>query len=206
MHALLMATAFLFVQEATSETTVATQPATVHQMVDVRVQMIGLKQGFEIPEQISNPAEFLNDAKTKENILWTTDFRGSTVAGREMILTTSENVPIITGATRTANSTVSNITYMKTGTTVRLTLKVEADDRILIDLMVESSRIDRVTSGVPDEAAVLQQPLMRQMQLQSEVMLHSGQTKTISNSPTNADPERPAEQALILITAKVVAE
>ena len=37
-------------------------------------------------------------------------------------------------------------------------------------------------------------------------MLHSGQTKTISNSPTNADPERPAEQALILITAKVVAE
>ena len=123
-----------------------------------------------------------------------------------MLLTTSENVPIITGLTKTVSSSTPIITYMKSGTTVRLTPKVEADDRILVDLKVDSARIDRVTLDLSDEAAVLQQSLMRQLVLETEVMLQSGRTTSMSNSATNTDPKHPAEQALILITAKLVAE
>jgi hypothetical protein len=205
MHAFLMATAFLFVQEATTATSASTRPATIHQMVDVRVQLIGLKQDFEIPEQISNHAEFLADAKTKENILWTTDFRGSTVAGREMMFTTSESVPMIAGISKAGNSTISNISYQQTGTTVRLTPKLEADDRIHLTLHVQASRLHRGAPDLAAEVAVLQQSTS-QMLLETEVILKSGQTKTISNSPNNADPKRPAEQALVLITAKPNAE
>ncbi len=205
MHVLLMATAFVFVQESTSATTAAARPATSHQIVDVRVQVIGLKQGFEIPEQLSNPAEFLADAKTKEQILWTTDFRGSTLAGRELLLTTGENLPIITGVSRTVTGTLPQVTFQQAGTTVRLTPKVEADERILLKLYVSSSRLHRAAPDVPLEAAIFQHSTS-QLLLETDMLLQSGRTTSMSNSATNTDPKHPAEQALVLITAKLVAE
>ena len=121
------------------------------------------------------------------------------------MLTTGESVPLISGFTRTANNAIPSVAYQQTGTTVRLTPKVEADDRILLKLYVDSSRLHRGAPDLPVETAILQQSTS-QMRLETEVILHSGQTKTISNSPTNGDPKRPAEQALILITAKLVAD
>ncbi len=210
MNSILLFATFLFVQDAAKPATVA--PAAALQMVDVRVQMIGLKQGFEIPEEISDPAEFLKDARTLENMLWSRDFRVSAMPGKQVVMNTGENIPMVTGYSMTAQGRkLPQITRQQTGTLVRFTPRLESNDRILLKLYIENSRLDRgeadTAAAEPEavEDALLRQAI-RQMIFESEVIVLNGRTKSFSSSQSSVSPKNPAEQALILITAKIVDE
>jgi len=208
MNSILLFACFLFVQDAAKPTPVA--PAAAVQMVDVRVQMIGLKQGFEIPEQVLDPAEFLKDARTLENMLWSRDFRVSAMPGKQVVMNTGENIPMVIGYSMAAQGRkVPQVTRQQTGTIVRFTPRLENKDRILLKLYIENSRLDRgeadPAAAEPEavEDALLRQAI-RQMIFESEVFVLNGKTKSFSSSQSSASPKNPAEQALILITARVV--
>ena len=204
MNTFLLFSTLLCLQEAA--TVASPAEAVAPQMLDLRVQMIGLKDTFEVPEDVGNPAEFLKDQKTQENIIWSREFRTSTIAGREVRMNIGETSPRVTGVTITQGRERPNLIQQQTGALVRLRAKVESDERILLDVNIENSRIDRGNDPDQDIHSEMINTAIKQLTFESEMVVVNGRTKVISCSHTSTDKNAHSENALILITAKILQE
>lgn len=173
-------------------------------MMDVRIHMIGLKTDFELPDVVADPESFLKDPRTIENRLWSRDFRMSTVLGRDLTMALGENSPMVTGVTTTPGGRSPNLTFQQTGTMLRVKSSLDSKDRILLNLAVENSRIDRGDDTNGELEKEMLKTSIRNLMFESEIVVSSGKTKAISYSQSSSDPEAHSEKAMLLITATIL--
>ena len=168
--------------------------------------MIGLQDDFELPESVDDADSFLKDPITIQNMVWSRDFRMSTLVGRELTMSIGENVPIVTGVTVSPGGRIPNLTIHATGTTVQVKSALAANGRILLTLNLSNSRIDRNSDDNSDPEEEMLKTAIRNLTYSSEIAVSNNKTKAISYVRSSSDPDAGNEKALFLITAKIVAD
>ena len=173
-------------------------------MMDIRIHMIGLKNDFELPEVVDDPQSFLKDKKTIESRVWSRDFRMSTVLGRDLTITLGENSPMVTGVSMSPAGKFPNLTFQQTGTMLQVKSSMDSNDRILLKLSVENSRLDRGDDASEELETAMLKTSIRKLMFESEIVVVSGKTKAISYSQSTSDANARSEKAMILITATIL--
>jgi len=174
------------------------------QMMDIRIQMIGFKDDFELPAAVDDADSFMKDTKTTQSMVWSRDFRMSTVVGRELTMTVGENVPIVTGVSVSPAGRLPQLTYQPTGTTVHVKSSLDSKGRIFLNLNLVNARIDRDSDDNSDLEKEMLKTTLRNLTYSSEIVVSSNETKAISYSKSSSDPNVGSETALFLIIAKIL--
>ncbi len=175
-----------------------------HDQVSIRVQLIGLDANLELPENADEAAAMIRKPDAKQHIRWSRDFRGTTLSEVQLMIQSGESLPVVTGMTMMPNGRPSaTTTYRETGTIIQITPRVAEDNRILLSVEVESSRLDQTQQQEP-ETPPIPNAITRTTVYKSVVVVNNGATQIASLSSTSSGSQDAAgEQAIILITASV---
>ncbi|HQX49325.1 MAG TPA: hypothetical protein PK992_14855 [Planctomycetaceae bacterium] len=209
MNTLLLCATLLCWQESTANA--VTAPAVAPRMLDLKVQMIGLKDTLEVPEGVVDPEAFLKNPETQKSLIWRREFQTSTIVDREVMMSVGETTPVISGITVAAQGQrIPNLTMQHSGGMIRLKGKIDSNERIMLNVKLENSRIDRGEHpGLdPQDPNGLQAEMLnsaiRQMVFESELALVDGKTKMISHSQSSVGKNSHSENVVILITARAL--
>ncbi len=174
------------------------------QMMDIRIQMIGLKDDFKLPETVDDADSFMKDPKTMQSMVWSRDFQMSTVVDRELKMTVGENVPIVSGVNVSPAGRFPSLTYQQTGTAVRVKSSLDSKGLIHLNLNLSNTRIERDSGDDSDIENEMLKTAIRSLTYNSEIIVINNKTKAISYSKSSSDANAGSEKALFLITAKIL--
>ena len=113
-------------------------------------------------------------------------------------------VPRITGTTASPRGTTNSVEYENTGTLIKVRPRVDADDRIAMEIDVEDSRLgspeEALIISTPSEGEPIRTPAIETWTIQTSLIVANGQTVVLAAAVES--PQTKLER-LVLLTARV---
>jgi hypothetical protein len=131
----------------------------------------------------------------------------SAVEGQQASVSIGETKPWVTGATVTATGHVSrNITYRNTGTVVKITSQVTADEQVMMVLSIEDSRMrvpeDGVSLGTDEKNQPIPAMETTMAKLDTTLSVRSGQA--VAAQAVETATKGGQEQIFVVVAARIV--
>lgn len=144
-----------------------------------KVQAGKLQQGDATGDEISKRIAELEKQGKLTSI---SRFHLSTLENQKALIQIGERVPVTTGVQRfssraSGGNTGRSVSYQDTGSIVSATARIESDDRIVVELNIEQSRLkksDLAPEGGDKKVAVFDPPKTSTLTVQSTVILRNG--------------------------------
>ena len=181
-------------------------PQEAIQLISMRVQIFGLAAGVSIPDELADPVAFLKDATASKQITWSRDYRGASISGGELKMSSGESLPVITGVNISQfGGRTPTTSYRETGTTVRIKPDTIDEKRILLSVELECSRMEEMNIDTDQESgSIIPQTITKSLTYQSQIIVEDSRPKVAMVSSTRSnDVHQESERTLILITASI---
>lgn len=128
-------------------------------------------------------------------------------AGHPASVIIGETKPWVTGTNFSAAGHVSrNIAYRSTGTTAKITARLAATERVLLDVSIEDSRLrvpeDGVSVGTDEKGQPIPASEMTQAKLDTKLSIRSGQAVAVQAVET--DTRGGQEQTFVIVAARLI--
>jgi hypothetical protein len=130
----------------------------------------------------------------------------SALEGQQALVNIGETKPMVTGVSLTGAGRVSkNIIYRSTGTMVKITSRVTADDRVMMDLSLEDSRVrapeDGVSVGTDENGQPIPAMETTMAKLDTRLSVRSGQATAQAVQTATKGGQ---EQMFVVVAARIV--
>lgn len=191
----------LALQEASSVPAPAPTDNSPKKSVDVDVKVICFPHDAKIPDDDQAIGQFLAAPESQANRIWSNAYVCSTLSGSEAMISSGQNVNVVSGMTVTGNGASPVFTTRQTGSILKVRPVVKGD-HVEAKLTVESSRYER--AGASDKPMdEMRDSVVRNFQYDGSVATKSGTTEYIVVEQENPGKPDETRRYVLVVTMKV---
>lgn len=169
-------------------------------VVQIHVEVIGLRGEVEVPDHIPDIQAYVETADIRSSRAWGRRFSGQTVENVALRMSMEAEQNVVTGFNISPAGKVPSYKRELTGTLLQATPRLLTDGTVSVNLNLESSRFPEPApaSDVIDQADL---PSVASLTWKSTLLLKAGQPEVSVLQRFNGSRPDQSETTLIIVTA-----